>query len=52
VLAPNGSLYCFASPQMAAMVECVVAERFDVLNSLVWVKPNGCEYLSIAFGRV
>jgi adenine-specific DNA-methyltransferase len=39
VLAPNGSLYVFASPQMAARVECVIAERFAVLNSITWAKP-------------
>jgi len=40
VLKPNGSLYLFASPQMAARVECLVAERFDVQNSLVWSKAD------------
>ena len=45
VLAPNGSLYVFAAPQsregctMAARVECQIAERFNVVNSLVWHKP-------------
>ena len=38
VLAPNGSLYLFASPQMAARVEVTVAERFRVLNSVTWDK--------------
>jgi adenine-specific DNA-methyltransferase len=42
VLKPNGSLYVFASPQLAARVQVeVVAPRFDVLNEIVWVKPNG-----------
>jgi adenine-specific DNA-methyltransferase len=41
VLKPNGSLYCFASPQMAARVEVLLGERFQVLNSLVWLKPSG-----------
>jgi len=40
VLAPNGSLYCFASPRMAAHVEVLLAQRFTVLNSLVWVKAD------------
>jgi len=40
VLKPNGSLYVFASPQMAARVEGVVAERMKVLNSIVWAKPR------------
>jgi adenine-specific DNA-methyltransferase len=38
ILAPNGSLYCFASPQMSARVEGVIAERFSVIGSLVWLK--------------
>jgi len=40
VLRPNGSLYVFASPQMAARVEVLTAERFNVVNSLVWSKSN------------
>jgi len=41
VLKPNGSLYCFASPKMAARVECKIAERFNVLNNIRWVKSSG-----------
>ena len=41
VLADNGTLYCFASPQMAARVQMVLAERFTILNEVVWVKPTG-----------
>ena len=41
ILAPNGSLYCFASPQMGSRVEVMLAERFTVLNHLVWAKPRG-----------
>jgi len=41
VLAPNGSLYCFASPQMAAQVQMVLAESFEILNEIVWVKDGG-----------
>lgn len=40
VLRPNGSLYVFASPRMAARAECVVGERFEVLNHIVWRKPE------------
>ena len=40
ILKPNGSLFCFASPQMAARVECKLAERFSVLNSIVWAKNH------------
>ncbi len=40
VLKPNGSLYVFASPELAAHVEVLVDARFDVLSSVVWHKPN------------
>jgi adenine-specific DNA-methyltransferase len=39
VLKPNGSLYLFASPKMAARVECKVGEWFNVLNRVTWRKP-------------
>ncbi|MBK8399982.1 MAG: site-specific DNA-methyltransferase [Propionivibrio sp.] len=38
ILKPNGSLYFFASPQMAARVECEIGKRFAVLNSITWRK--------------
>lgn len=41
VLKPNGSLYVFASPQMAARVEVLIAERFNVLNHITWRKHDG-----------
>jgi site-specific DNA-methyltransferase (adenine-specific) len=41
VLKSNGSLYVFASPRMAARVECMVSERFCVLNRIRWVKEAG-----------
>ena len=41
ILKPNGSLYMFASPQMAARVEILIAERFDVLSSIRWHKADG-----------
>ena len=40
-LAPNGSLYCFASPEMGARVEVVLRDRFNVLNRIRWMKRNG-----------
>jgi site-specific DNA-methyltransferase (adenine-specific) len=40
LLRSNGSLYCFASPRMAARVECAIGERFNVLHSLVWNKGD------------
>ncbi len=41
VLAPNGLLYLFASPQMGGRVECIARESLDVLNHLVWTKRQG-----------
>jgi len=38
ILKPNGSLYVFASPQMAANVEVKIGEFFNVLNNIVWAK--------------
>ncbi len=40
VLAPNGSLYVFAGPKMAARVECEIGRWFSVINSIVWSKPG------------
>jgi site-specific DNA-methyltransferase (adenine-specific) len=41
ILKPNGSLYVFASPRMAARVECKIGEYFNVLNNIRWVKDAG-----------
>ena len=41
VLTSNGSLYCFASPRMAARVEVTLSERFEILNRIRWVKDAG-----------
>ena len=41
VLALNGSLYLFASPQMSARVERLVSKRFHVLNNIRWYKSTG-----------
>jgi site-specific DNA-methyltransferase (adenine-specific) len=41
VLKFNGSLYCFAYPDMAGKIETLMAEHFTVLNHIVWVKPSG-----------
>jgi len=41
VLKPNGSLYCFASPQMAWGVEGEIRQRFNVLNQIRWMKDAG-----------
>ena len=41
ILTPNGSLYVFASPQMAAHVEVMLGEMFHVLNRIQWLKKDG-----------
>ena len=41
VMKPNGSLYLFASPKMAARVEVLTGERFNVLNRITWQKHDG-----------
>lgn len=38
VLKPNGSLYCFSSPEMSARVECKISECFNVINRITWRK--------------
>ena len=39
LLKPNGSLYAFAWPKIAARVEVLLAERFEVLQRITWAKP-------------
>ena len=39
LLTPNGSLYVFASPQMAAHVEVMLGELFHVIQRITWRKP-------------
>jgi adenine-specific DNA-methyltransferase len=41
LLKPNGSLYCFASPQMTWGVEGEIRKRFNVMNRIRWVKEAG-----------
>jgi len=41
ILKPNGSLYMFASPQLAGRVESKVWEKFNVLNRIRWTKEAG-----------
>jgi adenine-specific DNA-methyltransferase len=41
VLKPNGSLYLFASPKMAARVEVMVGGYLNVLNRIRWIKAEG-----------
>jgi len=51
VLKPNGSLYCFASPQMSARVEVMLSDRFEVMSNIVWVKPDPKSELNKGAGR-
>jgi site-specific DNA-methyltransferase (adenine-specific) len=51
LLKPNGSLYCFASPRMAARVECLLSSRFEILNHIVWQKVNNAEGVGGTDGR-
>jgi len=39
LLKPNGSLYCFTSPKMAARVEVMIGEMFSVIQRITWAKP-------------
>ena len=39
-LETNGSLYWFASPQMASHLEAIISIRFRVLNNIVWDKSG------------
>lgn len=41
VLKPTGSLYLFSGSTLAAKTEMLVAQRFNVLNHIVWAKPTG-----------
>ena len=41
ILTPNGSLYCFASPHMAARVEVMLSDTFHILNHITWRKHDG-----------
>jgi adenine-specific DNA-methyltransferase len=41
ILKPSGSLYVFASPQMAHGVESITRQRFAVLNNIRWRKEAG-----------
>lgn len=44
VLRRNGSLYCFASPQMRARVEIKIGERFNTLPTITWAKRDAAGY--------
>ena len=51
VLRSNGSYYGFASPQMAARVEVLTGEWFEVLSNICWVKPDPDSEINKGAGR-
>lgn len=40
ILKPNGSLFCFCSPEMSARLEVSFSKQFNILSQIVWTKPN------------
>lgn len=40
ILKPNGSLFCYCAPGMAAYLEVMFNKYFNVLSHVVWTKPN------------
>ena len=44
VLKHNGSLFCFCDSSMAARLEVMFSEHFNVLSHVVWTKPNDPGY--------
>lgn len=41
VLKPAGSVYLFCGHRLAADIEIMMRNRFNVLNHIVWAKPSG-----------
>lgn len=40
ILRQNGSLFCFCSSEMAARLEVLFSQNFNILSHVVWTKPN------------
>lgn len=40
VLRLNGSLFCFCDSSMAARLEVLFSQNFNILSHIVWTKPN------------
>lgn len=40
ILRPNGSLFCFCASSMAARLEVMLSNDFNILSHIVWTKPN------------
>ncbi len=51
ILKPNGGLYVFASPKMAARVEVKIGKTFNVLNRVIWAKPSPNSLLNYGAAR-
>lgn len=41
VLKPAGSLYVFCGPKLSSDTEVMMRDRFNILNHIIWAKPNG-----------
>lgn len=41
VLKPNGSIYLFCGHRLAADIELLMRNRFNILNHIIWAKPSG-----------
>lgn len=41
ILKPEGSLYLFCGHRLSADIELMLRRRFNVLNHIIWAKPNG-----------
>jgi adenine-specific DNA-methyltransferase len=44
ILKINGSLFCFCDSSMAARIEVMLSDRFNILSQVVWTKPNDPGY--------
>jgi site-specific DNA-methyltransferase (adenine-specific) len=40
ILKTNGSLFCFCDASMAARLEVLFSDDFNILSQVVWTKPN------------
>lgn len=40
ILKKNGSLFCFCDSSMAARLEVLFSDEFNILSQIVWTKPN------------
>lgn len=41
VLKPSGSIYLFSGHRLASDIEIMMRERFNILNHIIWAKPDG-----------